>query len=153
MTERMHYIVLAEEPIHRELLFRRLASSFKSGKLTESVKKTLDSALAKLIADGIMFDASGFLRASGEKPCVRLPKVGSEARAFEYVAKEELAEAMLVILKNAYGATPDSLYHELCRIYGYDRMTQKLRSHCEEALFTLLMTERVRLVEGKIKVL
>lgn len=153
VTERMHYIVLAEEPIHRELLFRRLASSFKSGKLTESVKKTLDSALAKLIADGITLDASGFLRASGEKPCVRLPKAGSEARAFEYVAKEELAEAMLVILKNAYGATPDSLYHELCRIYGYDRMTQKLRSHCEEALFTLLMTERVRLVDGKIKVL
>ena len=66
---------------------------------------------------------------------------------------QELAEAMLVILKNAYGALPDSLYHETARIFGYDRMTQKIRQKCEEALFSLLMTERVRLVEGKIRLL
>ena len=154
VIDRMRYLIAEEAPIHRELLFRRLASSFRSGKLTESVKKTLDAALTALLGEGITLDAAGFLRAKDMTTTpVRIPPEDGEARPFEYIAKEELAEAMLVILKNAYGALPDSLYHETARIFGYDRMTQKIRQKCEEALFSLLMTERVRLVEGKIQLL
>ena len=152
--DRMRYLLEEEAPIHKELLFRRLVTSFRSGKLTESVKKTLEEALGKLIGQEFTIDAAEFIwRAEKKTPTVRIPPIEGEARAFEHIPKEELAEAMLVILKNAYGATPDSLYHELCHVYGCDRMTQKIRTRCEEALFFLLMSEKVRLVDGKIKVI
>lgn len=152
--ERMRYLIEEEAPIHKELLFRRLVTSFRSGKLTESVKRTLEEALGKLIGQEFTVDVAAFIwRADQKTPTVRIPPIEGEARAFEHIPKEELAEAMLVILKNAYGATPDSLYHELCYVYGCDRMTQKIRTRCEEALFFLLMSEKVRLVDGKIKVI
>ena len=150
-SDRMRYLVEREAPIAREWLYRRLAATFRSGKLTESVRKLLDAAWKTLENEGFYADSADFLYFGGfSSPCPRIPRNADEARPLEYIAKEELAEAMAVILSSAVGATPDSLYHELLRVYGCERMTAKLRARCEEALFTLLVRERVRLVDGKL---
>ncbi len=151
VSDRMRYLIEREAPISREWLYRRLAVTFRSGKLTESVKKMMDAAWNALEKEGFYADGAEFLYpAEFSLPVPRVPCDTATLRPFEHIAKEELAEAMLVILGSAYGASPDSLYHELTRAFGYDRMTAKIRVRCEEALFTLLMRERVRLVDGKL---
>ena len=153
VRDRMLYLIEEEAPIHRDALFRRLASSFKSGKLTESVKKSLESALLSL-AERVRVDLSGFVfLKDAPAPTVRIPTDAADCRPFEYVSKEELAEAIPVILQSVFGATPNELYHELARVYGIERMSDKVQKRCEEALFLLLMQERVRLLDGKIKLL
>lgn len=149
--DRMRYLIEREAPIAREWLYRRLAATFRSGKLTESVRKLLDAAWRSLENEGFYADGGDFLYfAHFTAPLPRIPRDEATQRPLEYVAKEELAEAMLVILSSTVGASADSLYHELTRAYGYERMTAKQRTRCEEALFTLLMRERVRLVDGKL---
>ncbi len=153
-AERMEYLIAEEGPIHKDLLFRRLAPSFRSGKLTESVKKTLQAALDSISEKRVTIDTACFITPiESFTLTVRIPTKESEPRPFEYIAKEEIALAMMTILQETVGALPDELYHEIARVFGYDRMTPKIRSRCEEALFTLMMKEEVRLVDGKIKVL
>lgn len=149
--DRMRYLVEREAPIGREWLYRRLAATFRSGKLTESVKKLLDAAWQLLEKEGFFEDGEEFLYPRGfTVPIPRIPRDEASLRPFDCIAKEELAEAICVILRSAFGVLPDGLYHELLRVYGYERMTPKARARCEAALFTLLVSERARLVDGKI---
>ena len=153
IAERILYLVKEEAPLHRELLYRRLATSFRAGKLTESVKATLDKAVDTLLSEGKLIESEeNFFKLSESVPVtVRIPAPDTTPRPFDHIATEELAAAMLQIIRETFGVLPDDLFLETVRLFGYERMGARMRAFLERALYRLLMDEKVVRVDGKIK--
>ncbi|MBQ7364085.1 MAG: DUF4011 domain-containing protein [Clostridia bacterium] len=153
IADRMRYLVEKEEPIAKDVLFRRLAPTFRTGRLTETVKKTLHRVLEALLDKGELYEISeNFFTISENSPItVRIPAPGSPPRSLDEVATAELAQAMLTVIKDTFGVTPNALFQEVIRLFGYERMSARLTSHCDRALYTLLMREEVVAIDGTIR--
>ena len=67
----------------------------------------------------------------------------------EYISKEELVEAMLVIARVCIGTTPDSLFRETARAYGYNRTGAKIQNSLRLAYDELLASGKAKETDGK----
>lgn len=62
ISENILYIVSVEEPMHMELLYKRMGPSFTTGKATEGVKSTIDEAINKKLKGKVVIDNDNFIR-------------------------------------------------------------------------------------------
>jgi len=153
IADRMLYLVGVEAPIHKELLYKRLAPSFRAGKLTENVRRILDGVLDELLQSGSLTELEeNFFVLSSEDPItVRIPAPDTQPRTFDHIATAELAEAMALLVKETFGVLPEELFLETVRVFGFERMSPRMRTSCDKALYHLLMSERVVRIDGKIR--
>lgn len=144
-------VVTAEQPVHKDLVYKRMAPTFTSGKVTETVKRTVDEVSAAVCFDSISTDEEGFMWLIPKgTPTVRIPPEGEEPRAVEYIATEEIAEAVCKILGMSYGITAEDLVSEVSRVYGYERKGPKIKAKTEAAVEMLKNSGRVREIDGKL---
>lgn len=138
-------VVKQRFPIHYDMLCKELAPLLGNEKATVKVKREVDYGLSKLGKQIVQKDNFLYPR-SYDKITPRQ----DNTRKIDYVAKEELAEAMLLILDKCIGATKETLCAETARAYNYNRMTQNISSAMNRAFELLLKENRVEVIEGKI---
>ncbi len=150
-AERIFYLVKEEAPLHKELLYRRMAPAFKSGKITEGLRRVIDGVLEGVLSSVVLCDERGFLTLKTTAVKARLPLPGATPRPMEYIAREEVADAILTLLSVTVGITVEDLFSETARLFGFERIGQKIKAKLDEALFFLMMTEKIALFEGKVE--
>lgn len=138
-------VVKQRFPIHYDLLCKELAPLLGNEKATVKVKREVDYGLSKLGKQIIRKD--NFLFPSSYD---KITPRQNNTRKIDYVAKEELAEAMLCVLDKYIGATKETLCAETARAYNYNRMTQNISSAMDRAFELLLQENRVEVLEGKV---
>lgn len=79
ISENVKQIVSVEQPIHMELLYKRMGPSFTAGKATEGVKNTIVEAINKMLNGQVRIDSDNFIRLLPETPVVRIPERYSSA--------------------------------------------------------------------------
>lgn len=138
-------VVKQRFPIHYDLLCKELAPLLGNEKATVKVKREVDYGLSKLGKRIIRKD--NFLY-----PCSydKITPRQDNTRKIDYVATEELAEAMLAVLDKCIGATKETLCTETARAYNYNRMTENISSEMNRAFELLLQDNRVEVLEGKV---
>jgi hypothetical protein len=72
----------------------------------------------------------GFLWKTGmETPAVRdRSDLTQSFKKIDYVAPEEIREAILEVARNSFGATPTEIAHGACRLLGFGRVTDDVRA-------------------------
>jgi len=138
-------VVKQRFPIHYDLLCKELTPLFGNEKATVKVKREVDYGLSKLVKQIVQKD--NFLYPSSYDKIS--PRQGN-TRKIDYVATEELEEAMLLILDKCIGATKETLCAETARAYNYNRMTQNISSAMDRAFELLLKENRVEVIDGKV---
>lgn len=138
-------VVKQRFPIHYDLLCKELAPLFGNEKATVKVKREVDYGLSKLGKRIIIKD--NFLY-----PCnyEKITPRQDNTRKIDYVATEELAEAMLSVLDKCIGATKETLCTETARAYNYNRITEKISSAMDRSFELLLQENHVEILEGKV---
>ena len=139
------HVVKQRFPIHYDLLCKVLAPLLGNEKATIKVKREVDYGLSKL-GKRIVRKGDFLFPNDYDKITPRQ----NNTRKIDYVAKEELAEAMLSVLNKCIGATKETLCAETARAYNYNRMTQNISSAMDEAFELLLQENRIEILEGKI---
>ena len=146
------YIVSEEQPIARELLYRRLAGYLGNQKVTILIRRKIDGSLNRM-ASALNIDQDGFISIAGtDKIQVSIPEANETPRSIEHIAPAEICEAMIAIINNTFGITAESLIDETARIYGYGRKTQKVMDAMNRSLERLITDERVRVIDEKVKI-
>ena len=131
-------------PVHYDLLCQQMAPLFGNMKATVKVKREVDSLLLQLgkrvIRKGDFFYPRGYKVIS--------PRMNN--RKINYIAVEELAEAMCVVLRKSVGLTKESVCAETARAYNFHRMTQNITSAMNSAFELLAKQKRIAVIDGKV---
>ena len=150
ISENVKYIVSVEQPMHMELLYKRMGPSFTTGKATESVRSTIDEAISKKLKGKVMINSDNFIRLLPKAPVVvRIPEKYDTPRPMEYIHTEEVANAMIRIIERSFGITTEDLSTECARAFGFERKGPKIKQKTDAAIDYLVKTGKVRVIDGK----
>ena len=124
-------IMEIEAPISEEYLLKRICFKYGREKVTSVVKQKFASEMYACERNGIIM-RNGFLYLSDKNSYVlRVPGV---KRDIKYIAPEELAAGLSVILKQNYTAEKDGLYKAIVNQLGFSRMGDAINAKLDEAL-------------------
>lgn len=146
------HIVSVEEPIHLELLYKRMGPSFTTGKATVSVKITIDDAIESQLKRKVVIDDEHFVRLLPLNAIkVRVPKEWSTPRPMEFISREEVACALVCIIENSFGITEADLATECARVFGFERKGAKIKAKTDSAIRYLLDHKAISIIDGKVQ--
>ena len=147
--EMIRYVVSVEQPIHLEILYRRLLGALGKAKMTPSVKETIDAYL-KLMNE-LTVDSNGFVTRRGfNQLTVRIPDKGDEQRTIEMIAPQELELAVQLVALNTIGLTKESLLDETARALGYQRKGAKIQTALRRTFDSMVKKGMIIMVDGKV---
>ena len=154
ISENIYHIVSIEQPIHLELLYKRMGPSFTTGKATDSVKRTIDQVITQKLSGRVVVDNDRFVRLLPITPAVvRIPKEYETPRPIEYIHTEEVAMAMIKIIERSFGITEDDLASECARVFGFERKGPKIKVKTDAAIKWLVDNKRIRIIDGKAQLI
>jgi len=135
-----------EGPIHFDLLCQRVAAGYRMSRVGESIEKIVRSAVKEAALDKTItlkheFVWNGSYDPDGLIP--RRPPANGDPRKVELVPIEEMAAAVVWILKKDRGVPRDSLVTNVARVMGYDRTGHKVEDRIDKALSLLLEKDRI----------
>ena len=146
------YIISIEQPIHIELLQRRLAGYFGNEKVTANSRRAVDEVLARLDGREIERTPEDFVYLTPRPPIrARTPAPGDAPRRIEHIAPEEIEECMCGIIAGTFGITPEALMSETVHALGYDRAGARITAALNSAYAHILSSGRAGLLDGKLK--
>ena len=144
-------VVQNEYPIHTEFLCKKLAYLFGNLKATVKVRNIVNYVISERLGRQVAIKDDFLSPVKYEKILPRMPS-DEETRPIEHISKEELKEAMLKIAKICIGITPDSLFCETARAYGFNRTGAKIQKSLRSAYNELLSSGSASEIEGKVVV-
>lgn len=154
ICESIIYIVSVEQPIHMELLYKRLGPAFTAGKATENVRNTIDNVIAGMLNDRVAIDDDNFVRLLPLSPItVRIPGEHDTPRPMEFISTEEVALAMIGIISNSFGITEEDLASECARVFGFERKGPKIKAKTDAAIKYLVDKGRIKIIDGKAQLI
>jgi hypothetical protein len=154
ISENILHIVSIEQPIHLEMLYKRLGPSFTTGKATEGVKNTIDQVIAQKLKGRVVIDKDRFVRLlPSTSITVRIPKEYETPRPIEYIHTEEVAMAMMKIIERSFGITEEDLASECARAFGFERKGPKIKVKTDAAIKWLVDNQRIRIIDGKAQLI
>lgn len=80
---------------------------------------------------------------------VRIPDRYDTPRPMEYIHTEEVAAAMIEIIKHSFGITTEDLSTECARVFGFERKGPKIKQKTDAAIEFLVKTGKMKLIDGK----
>lgn len=151
LSARIRAVVEVEQPIHLDILYRRLASAFGNEKATKPIRYTINQALENVMSDEVVIE-DGFVRFKTFTDVkARIPN-GVQDRSIEYISKPEIADAMMTVIKHSYGIGKDALCAEVTSIFGYDRMGPKIAKAMKDTIDYMLQNDMVTIMDGKMHI-
>lgn len=117
-------VVRVEEPIHKDLLLKRLRESSNIGKVGSLIRKTVDRAIQ---LSGI--DVEGDFLWSSPSRDVEVRRANLfENREISLIALEELRAAILVSVRQATGISKPELIQSIRQIFGWKRNSSQIEN-------------------------
>ena len=151
LSARIRAVVEVEQPIHLDILYRRLASAFGNEKATKPIRHTIDQALETVMKDEIIIE-DNFVRFKNFTDIrARIP-TGTQDRNIEYISKPEIADAMMMVIKSSYGIDKDDLCAEVTSIFGYDRMGTKISKAMNETIDYMIEKGMISIFDDKMHI-
>ena len=127
-------ILETEAPVSEEYLLKRICFIYGREKVTSVVKDQFDADMRGCEKNGII-RKNGFLYLAGQEDFVmRVPGV---KRDIKYIAPEELAAGLHVLLMQNITAEKDGLYRALANQLGFTRLGDAINTKLDEALALL----------------
>lgn len=154
IADRIHEIVRVEQPIHLELLYKRMAGCFGNEKVTAPIRNSVNIVLKRKMFGEVHIDRDSFITLSDYKGIkVRRSLSGSPDRNIEYISIKEIEEAMKLVLSGAFGVETAALILETARIFGFEKTGVKIKQRLMLAMESLQSQGCIRVSDGRVQLL
>ena len=81
-----------------------------------------------------------------------IPRLPNE-RNIQHISEDELMAAMMIILKQCYGANREALINETARVYGFARSGQNIYNAMNYAINSLIKEKKIAESDGKLTII
>ena len=146
-------VVKVEQPMHMELMYKRVGQSFTAGKATQNVRYTIDQAIKERMQGEVVIEDQFIRLTSLTTVQARRSRLGDPDRTIEHISIPEIAAAMEKILVGAYGMDRSVLCSEAAKVFGFERTGAKIKQRTNEAVDYLVRTRKVSDYDDKIQLL
>lgn len=149
-------VVAVEGPIHEDLLARRVANGWGIARVTKNPQQRLAELVVQLEAAGRLKHHGEFVWPPTQDPVTyrafRAPtnEVESE-RELPMIAPEEIANAAAAVLRDAGSLDRNALTREVARVFGVQRLGEKVRESIERGLQVLETSGRCATTNGRVQ--
>lgn len=122
-------VVDIESPVFWLEATRRVAVAAGIARIGSRIQEAFQQAIQTGTRLGRFKVKDGFLwRADMETPAVRdRSDLSQSCKKIDYVAPEEIREAILQVARESFGGTPIEIAHGACRLLGFGRVTDDVR--------------------------
>lgn len=153
LADMIHEVVRVEQPLHMELLYRRLAGAFGNEKATAPIRRTVDEAIKSRMQGEVRIENDFITLTSFKSIIARRSNAGSPDRNIEHISRAEIIEVMKKVLYGAYGMERNTLIFETARVFGFERTGVNIKRSMNEAIDYLEMQDVVRISDDKIQLM
>ncbi|MHC4606228.1 MAG: DUF3320 domain-containing protein [Planctomycetota bacterium] len=137
-------VVAHEGPIHFEEAARRVVEHWRISRVGQRIADTVKLGARRCERNGTVLRRGDFLwPADMEKPPVRRRESKDAPREVELIAPEEIAEAILLVLKKEFRVRQEDLVDRAARVLGFSRTGTRVREHVEDAVDLLRSQDRI----------
>lgn len=145
MGEWIRDVVNVEGPVHVDVVVRRIADACGVKRVGNRIRAAYDTAVRQAVRKGLVERKGDFLwKANQNEVSLRdrtdLPQ---SEKKFGWIAREEIARAVLRLIEGSYGYAEEELISDTGRILGFQRVTQEMREGIAEVVALLRKTGRI----------
>jgi len=153
LAQWLSQVVAVEGPVHWLEAARRVANAVGVQRIGNRIHDAFKRACQSGCRSGLFEMGNGFLwRAGGQGPVVRDRSDFSQAmKKIEYVAPEEIALAIERVVRDCYGMGAEEIAASTCRLLGFARVTEEMRTVVEKQRDSLISSGRL-LSKGELLV-
>lgn len=142
-------VVEQEAPIHQEIVIVRIARAHGLQRAGHVVEQTILRAITVAARAGAIARRGRFLwPTSARSVTPRRPAQGQSLRAIEHVAPEEIAEAVILVIRSSGGINHADLTRETARVFGYQRTGEKIEQTVTQVVADLVAAGRIVMRAG-----
>lgn len=128
-------VLNVESPIHIEELERRVVQVLGFKRATKKVRDAVQGALYTLRPHVITTDDSFVMIPNGAYTVVReRSALPNESRKIDYIHISEIQQLTLQICESSVGIQRDELIREICRVFGFNRVSQQMQDRVAEII-------------------
>lgn len=146
-------VIEIEQPIHFEELCRRVAPLYGNQKATSRIRNEVKWAFKYHLSDVIKQENDFITMVDFDNLQVRIPSsTDGYIRPIANISNDELALAMNTIVEHSYGITPEDLFIETARVFGFKRTGENIVSSLRRVYNGMLTNGQFKEVDGKVGV-
>jgi hypothetical protein len=132
-------LVETEGPVHVNVATRRLREAWGVERTGERVRRAVEEAIGLCVHQGTVQQRGDFLwPAAARTEFVRARPSTLPDLYREYIAPEELQEALRLLVGQGLAMPAEVLFSEAASLFGYGRLGEAFRQRLEEQLGELL---------------
>ena len=149
LSVRIQYVMEIEAPIHKEMLYKRLAYFYGKQKATAPIRYSIDDCIRKMLGSSITQKGDFLYFNKMTEIKARKPAKDQTPRNIEYICPEEIQDGIITVLRLAYSMTPDELTGEVARAFGFARTGAKIKRIIQDNYRALIDKEVLKESNGK----
>ncbi len=144
-------VIEIEQPIHFEELCRRVAPLYGNQKATSKIRNEVQMAFKYHLSDVIKQEKDFITLVDFDNLQVRIPSSTDDyIRPIAYISDDELALAMTTIVEHSFGITPEGLFIETTRVFGFRRTGENIVSSLRRVYNDMLTNGQFKEVDEKV---
>jgi len=138
-------VVLVESPVHKDVVLRRFVTCAGVRRIGRRIREAFDLGLEIAIKAGLVSIRGEFLWQNDMKiPKLRSRKfLPNSERNISLIAPEEIALAILEVVKSSYGIQRDSIPNIVCKLFGFMRVTGEMNNTVDNIIEKLFKNDDI----------
>jgi very-short-patch-repair endonuclease len=152
ITDILVAVVQQEGPVHINEATRRVIACWGMGKVGANLLRAIKIAATRAQKRGAIAVRGDFLwPADMTHAIVRVSTDESNARNIDYISLEEIAEACILCVRDAFAIQKDELITQVARLLGYNRTGTKVRDRIANGVALASEQGRLEVKEGAVR--
>ena len=133
-------VILREAPISRTFLYKRVLSAWQITRLTDKSRQLLDDITMKMHIRFTTKDGVDYIWRVDQSPLsyagYRVPLDDETRRDLDEICTEEIASAVMDVVKSQISLTREDIARETGRLFGFTRVSETI-TRCVDAAVDL----------------
>jgi very-short-patch-repair endonuclease/DNA polymerase III delta prime subunit len=153
LAEFIHQVVREESPVHFDEMAHRITDFAGLSKVGSRIKEALTKAVNYLHRQKTIKVKGDFLwSADMETPIIRdRSTLDNGSRKMKYIPPEEIQLALIEVVAAALAIAPDEAPGHVVRLFGFNRLTDEMRSEILPVIDRTITAKKIILESGFLK--
>jgi len=152
LMQMIRTVVEVEAPVHTTEVTRRLMEAFGVTRAGARITNAVEQAIRLGVQHRLFHGRGGFMYSAENKaiPIRNRAHFESSERKVEWVAPEELDQALVETVTLGFSMSRDEVISGALALLGFGRATAKITGMVDERIVVLVNSGRLRMVDGLI---